>query len=140
MIVLANKKWMQKELRFTMYRVKYKKDEQGRPIYKPTKGLLSRWPKGVSGNLKGRVKGSRNKFSIAALARAIKFVEQEEKEQFMVNWIKAAWGKPDAMNAVVNYMLPRLKSIEGINTNFEASMDDDLARNIQKELCKRYEE
>jgi len=89
-------------------------------------------------NLKGRPKGSFNKFSIAKLQRAIKSIEYEKQEAFMIAWLKAAWGNTDAMSAIANYMLPKLKSIEGLVATFDASMSDDLAKGIQDKLRERY--
>ena len=89
-------------------------------------------------NLGGRPKGSANKFSIAELQRAIKFVERDKQKTFMAAWIESAWGDATAMGKIANYMLPRLKSIEGVVATFESSMSDELAEAIQKKLKERY--
>ncbi len=119
---------------------KFELDAQGRPIYKATPGRPSRFPKGVSGNLKGRTKGTGNKFSIVSFAKAIKSVEFDKKEQFMIAWLDAAWRNPGAMSDIMNYMLPKLKSVENLNVDFNAAMSDELANSIQQKLRKRYVE
>ncbi|KKM03222.1 hypothetical protein LCGC14_1776600 [marine sediment metagenome] len=115
-----------------------KKDKKGRVVYKPKKGQPSRFPKGVSGNLKGRPKGSGNKLCLTSFVKAIKYVEEENEERFMISWLRSAWGDSAAMSEIANYMLPKLRSIEGLVTTFESSMDDDLAKKIQDELRERY--
>jgi len=62
----------------------------------------------------GRPKGSTNRFSVADLRRAITKVEERRKEAFMEAWIEAAWGDPKAMGNIANYMLPKLRAIEGV--------------------------
>ena len=89
-------------------------------------------------NLKGRPKGSGNKFSIATFAKAIKSVEHDKKQQFMIAWLESAWGDASSMSEIMNYMLPKLRSIEGLFTTFENSMSDDIAKVIQKKLQERY--
>jgi len=116
----------------------FAKDALGRPIYKPVKGKPSRWPKGVSGNLKGRPKGTSNKFSIASLAKAIKFVEEEERKQFIIQWIESSWGDASAMAKIVEFMMPRLKSVESLVSNIDSSMSDKEAAEIRKKLKKRF--
>ena len=91
-------------------------------------------------NLGGRPKGSKNKFSISALQHAMKAVEFNKQQTFMAAWIESAWGDATAMSNIANYMLPRLKSIEGLVTTFESSMSDDLAKTIQDKLRERYTE
>ena len=114
------------------------KDEKGRIIFKPIKGKPSRFPPGVSGNLQGRKKGSFNRFSIAGFAKAIKYVAEENKEEFMIAWLRSAWGIPAAMSEIANYMLPKLKSTESTVTTFESSMSEELAKTIQDKLKERY--
>ncbi len=124
---------------------RYKKDSKGRPVYEAPKHGKSRWPKGVSGNLKGRKKGSTNRYSTNDIIRAIKFVEQtnaadgEGSDTFLGAWIKAAWGNAADMAKLMRFMLPELKSIEGIIGTFDASMSDERALEIQKELLQRYQ-
>ncbi len=44
------------------------------------------------------------------------------------------------MSKVVEFMLPKLRSVEGTITTFESSMDDELAQSIQNKLKERYAE
>lgn len=118
--------------------MKEERDSKGRIVYKPIKGKPSRFPKGVSGNLLGRKKGTVNKFSVAELARAIKSVEYDKRQQFMIAWLESAWDNAGDMSKIVEFMIPKLRSIEGVLTTFDASMSDERAKNIQKDLRKRY--
>ncbi len=107
---------------------------------KSNQGGHTRWKKGQpSPNPKGRKKGSTNRFSVADIAKAIKFVEQDKQQSFMAAWISSAWGNASDMSKIVEFMLPKLKSIEGLMATFESSMTDDLAKSIQDKLRKQYE-
>jgi len=86
----------------------------------------------------GRPKGSRNKFSIADLAAAIKTVEKEKRRSFMEAWVEAAWGNAKAMSSIANYMLPKLRAIEGVMGLVETSMDDATAESIRNKLRERF--
>lgn len=113
----------------------YKKKING----KLTQGGSGRWKKGCPPpNPKGRPKGSMNRFSIAGLVKAIKSVEDEKKEAFMIAWLESAWGNASDMTAVMNYLLPRLRSIEGLVVTYESSMTDDIAKAIQDKLKEKY--
>jgi hypothetical protein len=95
---------------------------------------------GVVLNPKGRPKGSKNKFSVKELAQAIEKVEQRERTGFLEAWVELAWGDVTAMGNIVQYMLPKLRSIEmsgdvGINMHSK-----EEAEAIQKELRRRDEE
>jgi len=90
-------------------------------------------------NYGGRPKGSRNKMSSADLIEAIKKVEEKKRQTFLEAWIEAAWGDPNAMSNLANYILPKLKSVEGVISTFETVMSDDLAKTIQDKLRERYE-
>ncbi|KKN28935.1 hypothetical protein LCGC14_0849330 [marine sediment metagenome] len=103
-------------------------------------GGATRFKKGQVANPKGRPKGTANRFSIADLAKAIKFVERDKQQTFMAVWIEAAWGNASDMSTIANYMLPKLRSIEGLVGTFEASMDDDTAERIQNKLKERFEQ
>lgn len=121
------------------YRRKSKvKKEVKKSLHKPVKGEPSRFAKGVSGNPNGRPKGSKNRFSIADLANAIKTVEKTKHKKFMEVWIECSWGDAAAMSNIANYMLPKLKSIEGFVATFVDSMEDDMAKTIQDRLKERY--
>jgi len=97
-----------------------------------------RFLKGVSPNPKGRPKGSINHFSIAELRRAIKAVERRKQKDFMEAWIEAAWGDAKAMSNIANYMLPKLRAIEGLVNLVDSSMDDALAETIRNKLRERF--
>jgi len=103
-------------------------------------GGATRFKKGQVANPKGRPKGTANRFSIVDLAKAIKFVEQGKQQTFMAVWIEAAWGNASDMSTIVNYMLPKLRSIEGLMgiASFEASMTDEIAKGIQDKLKERF--
>ena len=88
-------------------------------------------------NLGGRPKGSKNKFSVADLRHSIENVEKKKQQTFMEAWIESAWGDPQSMSAIMQFMLPKLKSIEGMVGSFEATMEDELAIAIQNKLKRR---
>ncbi len=117
---------------------KEKCDEQGRIIYKPIPGKPSRFPKGVSGNLKGRKKGVGNKFSMLSFAKAIKSVSHDKKQDFMIAWLESAWGNASAMSEIMNYISPKLKSIEGLIINQDDNMTDEEAKAIRDKLLERF--
>jgi len=112
--------------------------KNGNGDWKPGKGNISRFPKGVSGNPNGRPKGSKNKFSITELVQAIKSVEKKKKKGFMERWIELTWNDANAMSNVMNYMLPKLRATEGTLTTFETSMSDEDSAAIRKKLAKQW--
>jgi len=95
---------------------------------------------GVVLNPKGRPKGSRNKFSIAELAQAIEKVEQREHADFLEAWVELAWGDVNTMGSIVQYMLPKLRSIEMSGDVGIGMHSKEEAEAIQKELRRRDEE
>jgi len=105
-------------------------------------GSPGRYQKGFDPgrNLAGRPKGSTNRFSIADLRRSIENVERKKHQKFMEAWIEAAWGDANAMNSIANYMLPKLRAIEGAIGLVESSMTDDVAQTIQQKLKERFDE
>jgi len=86
----------------------------------------------------GRPKGTPNRFSISDLAAAIKKVERKKHRSFMEVWIESGWGNPVAMDNIMHYMLPKLRSIEGVVATTEFGMSDELAEAIRNKLGKRY--
>lgn len=94
--------------------------------------------KGQVLNPNGRPKGSTNKYSIADLRKAIQHVEKKKHKTFMVAWIESAWGDSTAMSRIAEFMLPKLRSIEGMITTLEGNMSDDMAEEIQEKLRKRF--
>jgi len=56
----------------------------------------------------------------------------------MEAWIEAAWGDANAMGSIANYMLPKLRAIEGAIGLVESSMDDATAESIRKKLKERF--
>lgn len=94
---------------------------------------------GQSGNPAGRKKGSTNRYSIGDLSAGIKKVEKKKHRKFIEVWVESAWGDATAMSRIAKFMLPELKSIEGVIATFESSMSDELAKAIQDELKSRYE-
>ena len=122
---------------------KKKSSESIKPVF-PSKTKMvkhsGRFKKGEDPRrAKGRPKGTKNKFSVADLRRAIENVEKRKHQSFMEKWIESAWGDANAMSKVMNFMLPQLKSIEGTVATFESNMDNVLAESIQKKLRKRFE-
>lgn len=103
----------------------------------PGKGKLSRFPPGVSGNPYGRPKGSTSAFSMEALVRATKNVEKRKKKKILEHFVEQAFKDNAVLIALMRKFAPDLKSIEGVMTTFESSMDDDLAKSIQDKLRKR---
>ena len=94
---------------------------------------------GVVLNPKGRPKGSKNKFSIAELAQAIAKVEEREKSGFLEAWVELAWGDVAAMGMIVQYMLPKLRSIE-MSGDMNIGMESvEEAKKIQDILRGGYE-
>jgi len=89
-------------------------------------------------NAKGRPKGSKNKYSIKELMEAIKEVEVEKGESLLSTFVKKGYEDKTVMIALMKKLLPDLKSIEGVMANFEASMEDEVAKAIQEELLERY--
>ena len=98
-----------------------------------------KYVKGECGNPSGRPKGSTNRYSLPDLMSAIKVVEKKKQKTFLQKWIESAWGNANDMSKIMEFMLPRLKSIEGLMATFESSMTDDLAKSIQDKLRKQYE-
>lgn len=98
----------------------------------------TRFKPGQSGNPKGKLKGTTNRYSIADLCKAIKNVEKKKHKTFMEVWIEAAWGDATAMGRIAEFMLPKLRSIEGLIATFEGSMSDEMAEEIQEKLRERF--
>jgi len=121
------------------------RDSKGRIIYKPKKGEPSRFPKGVSGNLNGRTKGSLNRYSIVDLFKAINKIENAKsksgkkiRKKILDTFVMQAYDNPALMTSLMKKLLPDLKSVESLVTSFETSMSDEMAEEIQKKLKERY--
>lgn len=93
---------------------------------------------GVVLNPNGRPKGSKNKFSIKELAQAIEKVEQREKIGFLEAWVELAWGDVVAMGNIVQYMLPKLRSIEMSGDVGTGKLSQEALKSIQEILKKSY--
>jgi len=93
---------------------------------------------GHTANRNGRPKGSKNKYSIKELMDAIKEVELETGESLLKVFVMKGYADKTVMIALMKKLLPDLKSIEGVMANFEASMEDEVAKSIQEELLQRY--
>lgn len=100
----------------------------------------TKFKKGQSGNPNGRPKGSKNKYSVAEMARAMQVVEKRKRQDFLDALIDASWGDATAMCNVLSFMMPKLKAVEVTGAILGGDMDDDLAKAIQVKLRARYEE
>jgi len=96
-----------------------------------------KFPKGVSGNLKGRPKGSGKKYSVAELEHDIEVVEAKEHKTFLQTWVEAAWGNASEMAAIANFMMPKLRAIEQITLAAD-SVSDEEAEKWRKEMYERF--
>lgn len=103
-----------------------------------TIGGATRWKKGQSGNPKGGKKGTGHKLSIKKLAKAIKFVEVEQQETFLIAWLRCSWNDPTAMNNIAHYYLPTRKSID-MTISMEESMSNDYAKELSAAIQSRCE-
>lgn len=90
------------------------------------------------GNSKGRPKGSTNRYSISELSNGIKAVEKKKRKKFIEAWIEAAWGDAKAMEGVMSFMAPRLKSVE-VTGVFSSEMTITAAKSIQDKMKKRFD-
>lgn len=115
--------------------VKTNINKSKKKIVKDAKG---HFVKGFVTNPNGRPKGSTNRFSIADLRKSIENVEKKKRKKFMEAWIESSWGDANAMSNIANYMLPKLRSIEGAIGLVESSMSDELAISIQQKLKERF--
>jgi len=132
-----NKKKPQKKSKSKSQIKKTKQTDSKRKVCNQQGNTDSKFKKGISGNPKGRPKGSKNKFSIAELQQAMKNCEKRERMSFMEAWIESAWGNPGDMATIANFMLPKLKSIEQIMVSGESTEDKRKNLAIQKILQER---
>lgn len=118
---------------------KTKKKAESQTTHKPLRDAKGQLLPGQCGNLKGRPKGSTNKYSVADLHRAIKAVEERKgnKKTFLEVWIESAWGNAADMALVANFMMPKLRAIEQV-TFVVDSMEDEEAKQIREEMLKRF--
>jgi len=103
------------------------------------KGKVKRgkpWPKGVSGNPKGRPKLGDTKLD--NLLRGIRAVEGKEKINILEDFIKRSLKSDTLAVALMRKLYPDLKSIEQVTLSAD-SLTKEEANEIRKKLAKRFD-
>lgn len=106
--------------------------------WKPEKGSITKYPKGVSGNPSGRPKGSKNKGSMAELNEAIRDVAKKKRKSILRHFVEEAYVDNTVLIALMKKLCPDLRSTEGTMVTFESSMPDEEAAAIRKILLMRW--
>lgn len=93
------------------------------------------FPKGVSGNPKGRPKLGSTKLD--NLLRAVRNVEQKIGANLLEHFIERGFVSDSVLSAVMKKLYPDLKSIEQVTLAAD-SMTEKEASDIRKEMAKRF--
>ena len=94
--------------------------------------------KGQSGNPKGRPKGTKNKFSIAALQKALNKAKKDHNGvSFLDHLASQAYGDTTLAIALMKKLMPDLKAIEMISLLTNVADDTKEAEEIRKKLLKK---
>lgn len=98
------------------------------------KDKRGKWKKGVSGNPKGRPKGSTNTYHWSQdLDAAIKLVETRKKKKFLIHVIEQAYDDNKVLVAVLKKIVPDRKHLEAevvVNHDDWIKKLDDFEENI----------
>jgi len=106
--------------------------------------IKGRFIKGQSGNPNGRPKGSTNKISINEFLQAIHNIEdkkatgRKQRITFLEKWVESAWGKPNAMAKIANFIMPTLKSIEQSTLFVESRSSIELSK-LREKYAERFD-
>jgi len=109
---------------------RYKKNKPRNPSGK------GGWPKGVSGNPKGRVKGQNSKLD--NLLISVRNVEAKLGTNLLEHFIEEAFADKTILVAAMKKLYPDLKSIEQVTLPTDL-MTEKEAADIRKQMRKRFE-
>jgi len=115
-----------------------KKANKKKQVWKPEKGVPSRFPKGTSGNPNGRPKGIRNRPTVIEFEQSIARVEKKKRKNLIDHFIERAYENDKVLIAVMKKRFPDLRSIEGMLGVGMFTMSDEEAAAIQKKLKQRW--
>lgn len=97
-----------------------------------------KFAKGHSGCPTGRPKGSKNKWSISELTKAIDAVQKQKKKNWLKHLVQESYEDHALAIALLRKLMPDLKSIEDILSVYAPSMSEEQAEAIRKGLLTRF--